>query len=75
MVVMGTVDESAKLNFSLATVLEAGKSVTVAKVGTKEDNSDLVTAEEFKTAVEKMAYDAAATSDEFEAVAVSSFRQ
>ena len=72
MVVMGTVAESAKLNFSLAKAPEAGESVTVAKVGTKEDNSDLVTAEEFKTAVEKMAYDAAATSDEFEAVAVSS---
>ena len=72
MVVMGTVADSAQLNFSLATVPDAGQSVTVAKVGTKEDNSDLVTAEEFKTAVEKMAYDAAATSDEFEAVAVSS---
>lgn len=73
MVVMGAVaDDSAKLNFSLAKAPEAGESVTVAKVGTKEDNSDLVTAEEFKTAVEKMAYDAAATSDEFEAVAVSS---
>ena len=72
MVVMGTVADSAQLNFSLATIPDAGKSVTVAKVGTKEDNSDLVTAEEFKTAVEKMAYDAAATSDEFEAVAVSS---
>lgn len=72
MVVMGTVAESTKLNFSLAKAPEAGESVTVAKVGTKEDNSDLVTAEEFKTAVEKMAYDAAATSDEFEAVAVSS---
>ena len=70
MVVMGTVAESAKLNFSLATVPEAGKSVTVAKIGTKEDSSDLVTAEEFKTAVGKMAYDAA--SDEFELVALSS---
>ena len=70
MVVMGTVADSAKLNFSLATVPEAGASVTVAKIGTKEDNSDLVTAEEFKTAVEKMAYDAA--SDEFELVALSS---
>lgn len=70
MVVMGTVADSAKLNFSLATVPEAGKSVTVAKIGTKEDNSELITAEEFKTAVEKMAYDAA--SDEFETVAVSS---
>lgn len=70
MVVMGTVADSAQLNFSLATVPEAGKSVTVAKVGTKEDNNDLVTAEEFKTAVEKMAYDA--TSDEFDSVTVSS---
>lgn len=70
MVVMGTVADSAKLNFSLATIPEAGKSVTVAKIGTKEDNSELITAEEFKTAVEKMAYDAA--SDEFEAVALSS---
>ena len=70
MVVMGTVADSAKLNFSLATVPEAGKSVTVAKIGTKEDNSELITAEEFKTAVEKMAYDAA--SDEFELVALSS---
>ena len=70
MVVMGTVADSAKLNFSLATVPEAGKSVTVAKIGTKEDSSDLVTAEEFKTAVGKMAYDAA--SDEFELVALSS---
>lgn len=70
MVVMGTVAESAKLNFSLATVPEAGKSVTVAKIGTKEDSSDLVTAEKFKTAVGKMAYDAA--SDEFELVALSS---
>lgn len=70
MVVMGTVADSAKLNFSLATVPEAGKSVTVAKIGTREDNSELITAEEFKTAVEKMAYDAA--SDEFEAVALSS---
>ena len=72
MVVMGTVADSAKLNFSLATVPETGKPVTVAKVGTKEGNNDLVTAEEFKTAVEKMVYDAATTSDEFEAVAVSS---
>ena len=69
MVVMGTVD-SAKLNFSLATVPEAGKSVTVAKIGTKEDNSELITAEEFETAVGKMAYDAA--SDEFDPVTVSS---
>lgn len=70
MVVMGTVADSAKLNFSLATIPEAGKSVTVAKIGTKEDNSELITAEEFKTAVEKMAYDAA--SDEFDPVTVSS---
>lgn len=70
MVVMGTVAESAKLNFSLATVPEAGKSVTVAKIGTKEDNSELITAEEFKTAVGKMVYDAA--SDEFDPVTVSS---
>ena len=70
MVVMGTVADSAKLNFSLAKAPEAGKSVTVAKIGTKEDNSDLVTAEEFKTAVEKMAYDAA--SKEFDPVNVSS---
>lgn len=70
MVVMGTVADSAKLNFSLAKAPEAGKSVTVAKIGTKENNSELITAEEFKTAVEKMAYDAA--SDEFEAVALSS---
>ena len=70
MVVMGTVADSAKLNFSLAKAPEAGESVTVAKIGTKEDNSELITAEEFKTAVEKMAYDAA--SDEFELVALSS---
>ena len=70
MVVMGTVADSAKLNFSLAKAPEAGKSVTVAKIGTKEDNSELITAEEFKTAVGKMVYDAA--SDEFEAVALSS---
>lgn len=59
MVVMGTVAETAKLNFSLATVPDTGKSVTVAKIGTKEDNNELITAEEFKTAVEKMTYDAA----------------
>ena len=70
MVVMGTVEKDAKLNFSLATVLKAGESVTVAKIGTKEDNSELIKAEEFKTAVEKMAYDAA--SDEFDPVTVSS---
>lgn len=71
MVVMGTVAETAKLNFSLAAIPEAGKSVTVAKIGTKEDNSELITAEEFKTAVEnRMAYDAA--SDEFDPVTVSS---
>ena len=69
MVVMGTVADSAKLNFSLATIPDAGKSVTVAKIGTKEDNSELITAEEFKTAVGKMAYDA---SDEFDPVTVSS---
>ena len=69
MVVMGTVAGSAKLNFSLATIPEAGKSVTVAKIGTKEDNSELITAEEFETAVGKMAYDA---SDEFDPVTVSS---
>ena len=69
MVVMGTVAETAKLNFSLATIPEAGKSVTVAKIGTKEDNSELITAEEFETAVGKMAYDA---SDEFDPVTVSS---
>ena len=71
MVVMGTVADSAKLNFSLATIPEAGKSVTVAKIGTKEDNSELITAEEFKTAVEKMAYDAD-SSKEFDPVTVSS---
>ena len=70
MVVMGTVEKDAKLNFSLATVPKEGESVTVAKIGTKEDNSELIKAEEFKIAVEKMAYDAA--SDEFEAVALSS---
>lgn len=71
MVVMGTVADSAKLNFSLATIPKAGKSVTVAKIGTKENNSELITAEEFKTVVEKrMAYDAA--SDEFDPVTVSS---
>lgn len=69
MVVMGTVADSAKLNFSLATIPDAGKSVTVAKIGTKEDNSELITAEEFMTAVGKMAYDAA--SDEFDPVTVS----
>ena len=69
MEVMGTVADSAKLNFSLATIPDAGKSVTVAKIGTKEDNSELITAEEFKTAVGKMAYDA---SDEFDPVTVSS---
>ena len=71
MVVMGTVADSAKLNFSLATVPEAGASVTVAKIGTKADDSDAVTAKEFAAAVGKMTYDGA-TSDEFEAVAVSS---
>lgn len=71
MVVMGTVADSAKLNFSLDTIPEAGKSVTVAKIGTKEDNSELITAEEFKTAVEKMAYDAD-SSKEFDPVTVSS---
>ena len=70
MVVMGAVEDTAKLNFSLATVPEAGASVTVAKIGTKEDNSDLVTAEEFMTAVGKMAYDAA--SKEFDPVTISS---
>ena len=70
MVVMGTVAKSAKLNFSLATVPGAGKSVTVAKIGKKEDNSELITAEEFKIAVEKMTYDAA--SKEFDPVTVSS---
>ncbi len=68
MVVMGTVD-SAKLNFSLATVPEAGKSVTVAKIG-KDGETDLVDATQFDTAVKLMVYDAA--SDEFEAVKVSS---
>ncbi len=71
MVVMGTVAaDSAKLNFSLATVPGAGESVNVAKIGTKEDNSELITAEEFMTAVGKMAYDA--TSKEFDPVTVSS---
>ena len=69
MVVMGTVAESAKLNFSLATVPEAGKSVTVAKIG-KDGETELVDATQFATAVKLMAYDAA--SDEFEAVALSS---
>ena len=69
MVVMGTVDEGAKLNFSLATVPEAGKSVTVAKIG-KDGETDLVDATQFATAVRLMVYDAA--SDEFEAVALSS---
>lgn len=68
MVVMGTVD-SAKLNFSLATVPEAGKSVTVAKIG-KDGETDLVDATQFDTAVKLMVYDAA--SDEFEAVKLSS---
>ena len=70
MVVMGAVADSAKLNFSLAKAPKAGESVNVAKIGTKEDNSELITAEEFETAVGKMVYDAA--SDEFEAVKLSS---
>ena len=70
MVVMGTVDEkSAQLNFSLATVPEAGKPVTVAKIG-KDGENDLVDAAQFATAVKRMAYDAA--SDEFDPVTVSS---
>lgn len=70
MVVMGAVADSAKLNFSLAKAPKAGESVNVAKIGTKEDNSELITAEEFETAVGKMVYDAA--SDEFDPVTVSS---
>ena len=70
MVVMGTVAaDSAKLNFSLAKAPKEGESVNVAKIGTKEDNSELITAEEFMTAVGKMVYDAA--SDEFDPVTVS----
>lgn len=70
MVVMGTVDEkSAQLNFSLATVPETGKPVTVAKIG-KDGETDLVDATQFVTAVKRMAYDAA--SDEFDPVTVSS---
>ena len=70
MVVMGTVDEkSAQLNFSLATVPEVGKPVTVAKIG-KDGETDLVDATQFVTAVKRMAYDAA--SDEFDPVTVSS---
>lgn len=70
MVVMGTVAaDSAKLNFSLAKAPKEGESVNVAKIGTKEDNSELIKAEEFMTAVGKMVYDAA--SDEFDPVTVS----
>ena len=69
MVVMGTVAETAKLNFSLATIPEAGKSVTVAKIG-KDGETDLVDATQFDTAVKLMAYDAA--SKEFDPVTVSS---
>lgn len=69
MVVMGTVAETAKLNFSLAAIPEAGKSVTVAKIG-KDGETDLVDATQFDTAVKLMAYDAA--SDEFDPVTVSS---
>ena len=69
MVVMGTVADSAKLNFSLAKAPEAGASVTVAKIG-KDGETDLVDATQFATAVRLMVYDAA--SDEFEAVALSS---
>lgn len=73
MVVMGTVAETAKLNFSLATVPDAGESVTVAKIG-KDGETDLVDATQFATAVELMAYDAASNdaSDEFDPVTVSS---
>lgn len=69
MVVMGTVADSAKLNFSLATIPEAGKSVTVVKIG-KDGETDLVDATQFAAAVKFMVYDAA--SDEFDPVTVSS---
>lgn len=69
MVVMGTVADSAKLNFSLAKAPGVGESVTVAKIG-KDGENDLVDATQFATAVKLMAYDAA--SDEFELVALSS---
>lgn len=69
MVVMGTVADSAKLNFSLAKAPEAGKPVTVAKIG-KDGETDLVDPTQFATAVKRMAYDAA--SDEFDLATDSS---